>query len=85
MNRHFEDSLYYLKRAGETATYGLSEEIEPVERKVREVTGYEKEPEPTGVEAVRAELIELEARAEGKAREKVASARETFETYRPGA
>ena len=36
MNKHFEDTQYYLKRAGETAKKGIAEELEPVEERVRE-------------------------------------------------
>jgi vacuolar-type H+-ATPase subunit H len=36
MNRHFEDTQYYLKRAGETAKKGIAEELEPIEERVRE-------------------------------------------------
>lgn len=47
MNRYFEDTLYYLNRAVKTAKRGVTEEFEPVEAKVRSVTGREKEHEPT--------------------------------------
>ncbi|MEF8783631.1 MAG: hypothetical protein V5A54_11135 [Haloarculaceae archaeon] len=36
MNRHLEDTQYYLKRAGETAKKGIAEELEPIEESVRE-------------------------------------------------
>lgn len=83
MNRHFEDTVYYLKRAGETAREGISEEVGPVERRMRELTGREKEPEPSRVETIRAELEALGERAEGEARAALADARESLAEYRP--
>ena len=70
MNRHFEDSRYYLRRATETAAKGLSEEIEAVEARLREVTGREGEPEPGRIEEIRAELGRLQDRAEGEERQR---------------
>lgn len=52
MNRYFADTLYYLKRAVKTAKRGVTEEVEPVERKVRSMTGREQEKEPTRREKV---------------------------------
>jgi len=77
MNRHFEDTLYYLKRAGETAKKGVTEEVEPVETKVRELTGREREsePEPGRIEAVR-------WRAVTEAKRAVHGVRETVGKYR---
>ena len=77
MNRHFEDTLYYLKRAGKTAKRGVTEEIEPVETKVRELTGQEteSEPEPGRVEAAR-------QRAVWEAKRAVRGVRETVRKYR---
>ena len=77
MNRHFEDTLYYLKRAGETAKRGLTEEVEPVETKVRELTGREteSEPEPGRVEAARRWAVSEAKRA-------VRGIRETARKYR---
>ena len=74
MNRHFEDSRYYLRRATETAAKGLREEIEAVEARVRELTG--RETEPDRIEEIRAELERLQGRAEGEAREAIGKARE---------
>ena len=76
MNKHFEDSRYYLRRATETAAKGLSEEIEAVEARLRELTGREAEVEPSRVEEIRAELERLQERAEGEAREAIGKARE---------
>ncbi|WP_436923382.1 DUF7553 family protein [Halosimplex amylolyticum] len=61
MNRHFEDTLYYLKRAVETARKGVTEEVAPAEEKVRELTGREKAPEQGRFEAAR-ERVEREVR-----------------------
>ncbi len=82
MNRHFEDARYYLKRAGETATKGVAEELAPVAERFRELTGREAEPEPDRLDAVRAELREVQAKAEGEAREAIADAREKIGEYR---
>jgi chaperonin cofactor prefoldin len=64
MNKHFRDTRYYLKRAGETAKKGLSEELEPIEQRVKKLAGKEDEPEPGRLEELRAELKELQGRAE---------------------
>ncbi|MFC7140111.1 hypothetical protein ACFQMA_09730 [Halosimplex aquaticum] len=75
MNRHFEDTLYYLKRAVETAKKGVTEEVAPAEEKVRELTGREKEPEPGRIEAVRTKVA-------GEARSVVDEVRSTVGSYR---
>ncbi len=75
MNKHFEDTQYYLKRAGETAKRGVSEELEPVRERFESVVGEEEEPEPGRVEKVRADLKELQVKAEGEAKESIAEAR----------
>lgn len=82
MNKHFQDARYYLKRAGETAGKGLKEELEPVESRFRELTGGEEEPEPTRLEAVKADLQALQARAEGEAETAIGQAREKIGQYR---
>ena len=85
MNKHFDDSRYYLARAAEHAKLGLSETLEPALTRVRELVGrdQEPEPEPTRLEAVREELLDLERKAEAQAREAAESARTTLS--RPGA
>jgi hypothetical protein len=75
MNKHFEDARYYLKRAGETATKGVRTELEPLEERVRELTGQETEPDPGRLEAVREDLADLQERAEGEAKEAIDEAR----------
>ena len=82
MNKHFEDARYYLKRAGETAGKGLKEELEPVEARFRKLTGTEEEPEPSRLEAVRANLKSLQERAEGEAEAAVGQARKKIDAYR---
>ena len=82
MNKHFEDTRYYIRRAGETAKKGISEELEPVEERVKKLTGQEEEPEPSRLEEVRADLKELQGRAEGEAKEAIGNAREKLQTVR---
>ncbi|MFB6173940.1 MAG: hypothetical protein ABEI39_04785 [Halobacteriales archaeon] len=84
MNKHFEDTRYYLKRAGETAKRGIEEELEPIEERFRELTGREEEPEPGRLDAIREDLEALEERAEGEAREAIEDAREQLRAYRQG-
>jgi len=75
MNRHFDDARYYLKRAGYHLKKGLGKEVAPVERRVRELTGREVDPEPNRVQKVRRELDALEDRAEHRAKRAVSDAR----------
>ncbi|WP_324662717.1 DUF7553 family protein [Haloarcula sediminis] len=82
MNRHFEDARYYLKRAGETAGVGIRAELEPVEARLREFTGAEEEPEPSRLDAVKADLKALQEKAEGEAETAIGQARERIGTYR---
>jgi hypothetical protein len=46
MNRHFEDTRYYLKRAGGAAKRGTKKELRPLERRLRSLTGRERKTEP---------------------------------------
>ena len=83
MNKHFEDATYYLKRAGETAKAGVSEELEPVQNRIDDlIDREEEEPEPGRFDEVRAELKELQEKAEGETREAIADARERINSYR---
>jgi len=82
MNKHFEDARYYVKRAGEHAAEGVKEELEPIERRVRELTGREAEPEPSRLERVREELRDVERRAEGEAKAAIEQARERLRAVR---
>lgn len=74
MNRHFEDTRYYLTRAVETACKGVTEELEPLRDRFEERG--EDEPEPGRVDQLRADLADLQERAEGEARERLGSYRE---------
>ena len=83
MNKHFEDTIYYIKRAGETAKRGLSEELEPIQERVQELTADgEEQPEPGRVEKIREDLKELGERTEGEAKEAIENARAKLDEYR---
>ncbi|MFB6119450.1 hypothetical protein [Halosegnis sp.] len=82
VNKHFEDARYYLKRAGETAKAGLAEEVSGVEERFRELTGREEEPEAGRLDEFKAELAELQERAEGEAKEAIQDARDRIDDYR---
>ncbi|MBP1986240.1 DUF7553 family protein [Halolamina salifodinae] len=82
MASHFEDARYYMGRAVDHAKAGIKEELEPLEERVRELTGTENEPEPSRLEKLQGDLKELEGRAEGEAREAVESARGRLAAYR---
>lgn len=82
MNKHFEDTLYYVKRAGETAKKGVAEELAPIEDRLRELTGREKEPEQGRMQELAEDLEELQERAEGEAKEAIVEARERVRAYR---
>ena len=82
MNKHFEDTRYYLKRAASEAKRGVTEELEPIQERVQAMTGGEEEPEPSRLEAVRADLEEIQGKAEGEAKEAIADARDRLKAYR---
>ncbi|MFC6787479.1 hypothetical protein ACFQFH_16945 [Halobaculum halobium] len=82
MPKHFEDARYYLGRAADHAKAGVKEELEPVEERVREIVGREKEPEPSRLDRLEADLTELSKRAEGEAKEAVQQARDRLRDYR---
>ncbi|MFD1633731.1 DUF7553 family protein [Haloplanus ruber] len=82
MNKHFEDTLYYIGRAGEHAKEGVLEELDPLEERFRELTGNETEPEPSRLEQLQDDLQELETRAEGEAKTAIEDARERIRQYR---
>ena len=83
MNKHFEDAKYYLKRAGETAKAGVSEELEPVQTRVDDlIDREEEEPKPGRFDEVREDLKELQERAEGETRDAIADARRRIDNYR---
>ncbi|SHG48176.1 DUF7553 family protein [Halobaculum gomorrense] len=82
MSKHFEDARYYLGRAADHAKEGVKEELEPVEDRVREIVGREKEPEPSRLDRLEADLTELSKKAEGEAKAAVQQARERLDEYR---
>lgn len=83
MNKHFEDAKYYLKRAGETAKAGVTEEIEPVRERVTDlIEREEEEAVPGRFDEVREDLKELQQKAEGETREAIEDARARIDTYR---
>ncbi|MFB6103412.1 MAG: hypothetical protein ABEJ73_12730 [Haloplanus sp.] len=82
MNKHFEDAIYYIGRAGEHAKEGVLEELDPLEERFRELTGKEAEPEPSRLENLQDDLKKLETRAEGEAKTAIADARERIRRYR---
>jgi len=81
MNKHFEDTKYYLKRAAKTAKRGVEEEIEPLQERVQELVGEEEEPEPEPgrIEQLREDLSDLQERAEGEAKEAIGEARKRLD------
>jgi hypothetical protein len=84
MNRNFEDTQYYLKRASEAAKSGIEEEIAGIETRVRELVGMdgdESVPE-SRLDELRAELTALIERAEGEALTALESARDRLDAYR---
>lgn len=82
MNRYFTDAWYHAKRAGTNTYRGLRETLWPVERKVREATGREVEPEPTRMERVRRRAERAEQRAQRRARDAYEQARRRVRTVR---
>ena len=84
MNKHFEDARYYLSRAVQNAKRGVKTELEPVERRFREMTGREEEPEPSRIDTVREELGEIQEKAQGETKEAIGNARRRLKEYREG-
>ena len=84
MNKHFEDTRYYLNRAVEHAKEGVREELSPLQDRLRELTGDDEEPEPSRLEKLQSDLEALEERAEGEAKQAIADARERLRRYRGG-
>jgi hypothetical protein len=69
MSRHFRDAAYYARCATEEAAAGLREELNPVETRVRELTGRKRDPEPSTPEAVRERATGVPRRARQRVRE----------------
>ena len=82
MNRYFEDTRYYLARAVTTAKKGVTTEVEPVVYRVRARIGREADPEPSRLDAAKADLSAIRDRAEGEAKGAIADARGRIEAYR---
>lgn len=83
MNKHFEDTRYYLKRAGETAKRGVNEELEPIRDRFQRLTSEDDaEPEPSRLAEIRADLKDVQEKAEGEAKEAIAEARGKIDDYR---
>jgi hypothetical protein len=83
MNKYFEDTRYYLKRAGKTAKEGIAAELEPIRERVNDlIDREEEEPEEGRFDEVREELRELQEKAEGETREAIKNAREKIDSYR---
>ncbi|MBV0924648.1 hypothetical protein KTS45_10605 [Halomicroarcula limicola] len=82
MNRHFEDTRYYLERAVETASKGVRAELEPVETRVRDLIGVEREAEPDRVERVKRDLTDLQTKAGERGERVIADAREKVGVHR---
>jgi predicted nucleic acid-binding Zn-ribbon protein len=78
MNKHFQDTRYYLKRAGETATKGIGEEVEPVRNRLESITGG-AEPEPSRLERLRADLASVRERVAAEANAARRSVRKRLE------
>ena len=76
MNRHFKDARYYLGRTVFHVRAGLSEQLSPIEARVRKALGREvEEPQASRVETVKAELRELPSRVGSEVREVATEAR----------
>ncbi|PGF18424.1 hypothetical protein CP556_18470 [Natrinema sp. CBA1119] len=76
MNKHFHDSLYYLRRAAEHARLGVMEQMDGVTDRVRSLLGRERDPEPGRIDRVREDVTDLERRAETRVFAALDSARD---------
>ena len=68
MNKHFEDARYYLGRATEHAKEGVLEELEPIERRFKQLTGEAEQPQPPRRERHPGETPAPQARRRGAAK-----------------
>ena len=59
MNKHFEDSRYYLGRALRSTRAGLGEELQPVRSRAAALRGRDEEAEPSRIDRVRRGFDEL--------------------------
>ncbi|WP_226041758.1 hypothetical protein [Natrinema sp. DC36] len=85
MNKHFHDSLYYLRRAAEHARFGVVEQTDGVTDRVRSSLGRERDPEPGRVDRVRQDVTDLEQRAETRVFTALDSARDRVSRSRVAA
>lgn len=81
MNRHFEDTRYYVKRAGETMARGVREELAPLVRRVESLTGDDDEPAGRVAE-LRADVETARARVEDEATRALATVRAKLAGFR---
>ena len=82
MNKHFHDSLYYLKRAGQHARLGVEAHVSPVLERVRRAVGSEPAPEPTRLESVREQVTDFRVNAGKRSRATISAARTRASTSR---
>ncbi|WP_090613334.1 DUF7553 family protein [Natrinema salaciae] len=82
MNKHFDDSRYYLARAAEHARLGVTESLEGPAARVRTLLGREPDPEPDRVDGVLEDVTALERRLETRARGAMGSVRARVATGR---
>ncbi|MFC6767044.1 DUF7553 family protein [Natrinema soli] len=85
MNKHFHDSLYYLRRAAEHARLGVTEQTDWVTDRVRSSLGRERVPEPGRLDRVREDVTALERRAETRVFAALDSARDRVDRSRVAA
>jgi len=79
MNRHFEDTRYYLKRAGTTAKQGIAAELAPVRERLQSEG---EKAEQGRIESIRDDLADIQTRAAGEAKEAIAEARDRLGSVR---
>jgi len=82
MNRHFEDTQYYVKRATSEAKRGVVAELEPVKERIAGIAGTEDEPDPSRLDSIKSDLEEMQGRAKGEASDAIGTARERLEALR---
>ena len=63
MNKHFEDTRYYLTRAAQTTKAGFGEELEPVRARVAALRGEDADEEPSRIDGVRRRIQAFQDRA----------------------
>jgi hypothetical protein len=82
MNRHFEDTRYYLKRAGTTAKQGIAAELAPVRERVESLRSEDEDIEQSRIESIREDLADIQTRASGEAKAAIAEARDRLGSVR---